>query len=179
MRFLLVVLPLAVAACAPARTPAPDAGDAALDADADAGDDDDGSGDAGVAADAGVVVPDGAVAWSEELPNPYEFPGPDDADGVLDPIAVDFYLQYTVDVPEKNEPPARLTTRICTRKASWTEASCGETFGDAVEGGGGYRWGFDPSQYESGRNTYTHTLSLEQDGVLIDEETLTFVVTAP
>lgn len=172
---LALVVLASLAGCAPPGPPAVDAGVDDDDDDLGGVDDD----DAGAGGDAGVFVPDGKVRWSEELPNPYEFPGPDDEDGVLDPIAVDFFLQYTVQLPEKNEPPADLIITICMQPASWDEPTCNATPQVAVDGPGGYRWGFDPSQYDSGRNVYEHTLTLQHDGVVIDETTLQFVVTAP
>jgi hypothetical protein len=121
----------------------------------------------------------GSVAWSAELPNPYVFPGPDDEDGVLDPIGVDFFLQYTVELPTPDDPPSSLTIEICMKRAGEAEPTCSTETQQAAAATTGYRWGFDPSQYDTGLNVYEHTLRMEQAGFLVDEETLRFEVTAP
>ena len=129
--------------------------------------------------DAGTSADTGSVTWSSDLPNPYLFPGPDDEDGILDNNAYDFFLQYTVELPENNLPPVWLTVSICMQRAVDAVPACSSNANVALAGPGGFRWGFDPSQYTSGENIYEHTLSLKRGDNVLVERTLTFEVTAP
>ena len=158
-----------------------DAGvDAAMPGDPDAGS----SEDAGMAlADAGEVDPDagpddpdagpttpGMVAWSEELDNPYEL--------MLDSeVGLDYFLQYSVTVPDPNTPPTILRVRICQQPAGEASPSCVDDDRPATDGTFGIRYGIDPSSYREGVNLYTFTLQLRQDEAVVAEAVLEWIVT--
>lgn len=153
-------------------------GDGGADAggDADAGDETDagdgpdagGDGDAGDGTDAGVTP--GMVAWSMDLENPYVH--------TLDSeIALDYFLQYTVTLPSPNEPPAMLRLILCEQEAGTTEPVCTTTDSEATEGGGGLRYGLDPTNYAEGLNLYTFTLQLWQGGVMQSDAILEWQIT--
>jgi hypothetical protein len=119
----------------------------------------------------------GSVTWSDELPNPYLIPAPGE-DPEFGGVGLDFLLQYTVELPDPNVPSTQLEIEICSQTASATEPTCTTDQNAAAAGTTGYRWGLDPSTYEVGHNVYTHTLTLIQDGRVVDEAVLTFEVNA-
>ncbi len=122
----------------------------------------------------------GGVVWGEEFPNPYVWPGPDDEDGVLDPNAYDFGMRYIVTLPSPNVPAATVQISICQQRANAAARTCEPGANSpAVEGDGRYRWGFDPSNYDTGFNVYEHVVTLQQGAEVLDEATLRFEITAP
>lgn len=151
----------------------------ALDADPiDSGEPDSGDRDAGLQ-DTGTTTTStgGDVFWSPVHQNPTIVP--ENADDDFGGVAVDYFMQYTVVLPTPNVPAADLRITICSQRATATMPACvSRVESPAVEGDGGYRWGFDPSQYDVGLNRFWHILDLIQNGVVIDSARIDFRVTA-
>ena len=183
---LALVLPLMIA-CSTADDPdagadprdaaTPDAssdGGSAADAGStpDAGSTSDGGSveeDAGPEPDAGPPRP-GSVAWSSELENPYEHT-------LTDGIALDYFLQYAVELPIPGQPPMMVRVEICQQPAEATAPSCTNIDRVAADGTSGIRFGLDPVNYDEGLNLYTFTVRLFGGSTLIAEDTLEWRIT--
>ena len=85
-----------------------------------------------------------------------------------DGTAIDFAFPYDVHLVGGSDPEgdATLTIEICSNHRCYTSALV------PMEGTSYQRFGLDPSQYHRGRNLYTLTLTLQDNG-LTSSDTLT------
>jgi hypothetical protein len=80
--------------------------------------------------------------------------------------AVDWFFTYEVRLPGGEDPEGDAVLEVIRCGG---RGRCETSFLPAVEGPSAIRWGIDPGTYHRGRNHYTFTLRLRDDGVVSED----------